>query len=291
MVEFGNKHGGNSVQSRTPFLVDGCQNQQRVESFYHYFCTSVSQTVHCGEHYTEAVEERHADAKFVICREFHVFARQETIVGDVVVCQHYSLGESGSSRSVLHVHGIVTAYFLLGFFQFFVINVLSQQQDFCRVIHAAVFFLSDIDYVAHVREALALQVSALEGLEFGQHGVRHVNETAVFFSVHDTQGMHIRVLAEIFQFGLFVVGVYRNGYGTDLGTCIEECQPVGYIPCPDTDMGSFFHADAQQAFCQVIYSFVKLFPGKPQVAVGVNNVFFVGSGCSPVFTPVSQSTF
>ncbi len=63
-------------------------------------------------------------------------------------------------------------------------------------------------------------MSALAGVQFRQHGVGHLYKVAVLFAVDDAQRMHVRVLAEVFQFGLFVVGVYRYVDGTYLGAGI-----------------------------------------------------------------------
>ena len=83
------------------------------------------------------------------------------------------------------------------------------------------FLLAYINNVAHVQEALALQMSAFAGFQFRQHGVSHLHEVAVFFAVDDAERVHIRVLAQVFQFGLFVIGVYGYIDGTDFGTGIQ----------------------------------------------------------------------
>jgi len=57
----------------------------------------MSQTVHGGQHYTEAVEQWNTTAEFIIAREFHVFSGQETIIADIVMCQHNPFGKSGCS--------------------------------------------------------------------------------------------------------------------------------------------------------------------------------------------------
>ena len=81
-------------------------------------------------------------------------------------------------------------------------------------------FLPYIDNVFHVWEAFAFQVAPLAGSQFGEHLISHLHEIAVFLAVDNAQGMHIRVLAEVFQFGLFIVGIYGNVDGSYLGTGI-----------------------------------------------------------------------
>lgn len=168
---------------------------------------------------------------------------------------------------------------------------VSWQFNFRRIIHPAVFLLPDIDNVAHVREAFALHVPALESLQFGQHLVGHLHKIAVPLTVYDAEGMHVRVLAQVFQFRLLVVGVHRNGYGTYLGTSIEEGQPVGHVFRPDAHMCAMGHPDGKQPLCHVVHTAVELAPRKAQVAVGINQIFFVRRHGSPVFQPVAQCPF
>ena len=97
MVQFGDEHGGHTVECRATFFVDGGQYYQRVETFHHYFRTAVCQAVHGGEYHAEAVKQRYADAEFVVGGKFHVLARQETVVGNVVVGKHDALRESCSA--------------------------------------------------------------------------------------------------------------------------------------------------------------------------------------------------
>ena len=47
-----------------------------------------------------------------------------------------------------------------------------------------------------------------------------LNELKSQVTCHDAEGMHVGVLAEIFQLGLFVVGVYRYVDGTYLGASV-----------------------------------------------------------------------
>ena len=63
-------------------------------------------------------------------------------------------------------------------------------------------------------------MSAFAGFQLGQHCIGHLYEVAVLLTIYDTEGMHIRVLAKIFQFGLLIVRIYSNIYRPNLGTGI-----------------------------------------------------------------------
>ena len=152
-------------------------------------------------------------------------------------------------------------------------------------------FLPYVDYILHIREALAFQMSALAGFQFRQHGVGHLYEVAVFLAVDDTERVHIRILAQVLQFGLFIVGVYRYINGAYFGAGIQQCQPVRYVCRPDADVCSPFHADSDKSFCHVVHSAVELAPGEAQITVGVNNIFFVRCSCGPMLQPLAKRSF
>ena len=172
-----------------------------------------------------------------------------------------------------------------------VVHVVAQQEDFGGVVHAAVFLLPHIDHVPHIGESFALEVSALAGAQLGQHGVGHLHEVAILFAVDNAQGVHVRVLAEVFQFGLLVVGVHRDIDGAYLGAGVEQGEPVGHVGGPDAHVRATLHADGDEALGHVVHATVELAPGETQVAVGVNDVFFVGGGFGPVFQPLAEGTF
>ena len=75
-------------------------------------------------------------------------------------------------------------------------------------------------------------MSALAGSQFGQHLVGHLYVVALPRAVGYAQCVHVGVLAQIFQFRLFVVGVHGDKYGTNLCGGIEEGEPVGNVGGP-----------------------------------------------------------
>ena len=85
MVQLSDEHGGHAVEGRTAFLMDGGQDDERVEALHHDLGAAVGQAVHRGQHHAEAVEQGDADAELVVLRELHVLAGEEAIVGNVVV--------------------------------------------------------------------------------------------------------------------------------------------------------------------------------------------------------------
>ena len=152
----------------------------------------MSQTVHGSKHYTEAMEERYTDAEFVFRSKLHVFTGEETIVGNVVMGQHNPLWETCCTGCILHVYHIVAIDFLLGFNQFFIFDIATQEKDFCCIVHTAILFLTDVDYVLHLWETFAFQIATLASLQFRKHGIDHVHEIiATSVAVYNTQGMHV----------------------------------------------------------------------------------------------------
>ena len=152
--------------------------------------------------------------------EFAGLTGKETVVGNVVVGKHDAFRESRSAGGVLHVHYIVASDLTFEFIQAAVFYIVAQEKYFGRVVHAPVLLLPHVDDVFHIRETFAFQVSALAGLQFRKHGIGHLHKVTVLFAIDDAEGMHVGVLAEIFQLGLFVVGVYRYVDGTYLGASV-----------------------------------------------------------------------
>ena len=103
--------------------------------------------------------------------------------------------------------------------------------------------------------------------------------------------MHIGILNQILELVLLVVGVYGDAYGSYLGACIEECEPVGHVLSPQANVAAFGDAYRNQAAGHIVNPFVELLPGKTQVAVRIYNVFLIGSNLSPMLKPVSKCSF
>ena len=125
MVQLGDEHRRYAIKSGTTLLVDRGQHHQRVELLDHYLRTAVRQDIHRGQYHAEAVEQRNAAAELVVCRELHVFSRQETIIGNIVVGEHNALGEARRTGGVLHVDHIVAADLLFGRLQVVVADIFA----------------------------------------------------------------------------------------------------------------------------------------------------------------------
>ena len=174
--------------------------------------------------------------------------------------QHHSLGEARRTRCILHIAYIMAVHLTLHLVEFLVLDVLSQQQQLCGIIHTTVFLHANEHHILHIRETLTVQMATLATLQFRQHRIGHIDIVAIPCTISDTEGMHVGVLTEIFQLVLFIVGVHRNQHSTNLGGRIKEGKPIGHIRCPDTHIRSFLHANGDQTFGQVIHTLVELTP-------------------------------
>ena len=182
-------------------------------------------------------------------------------------------------------------YLIFEFIQAAVFYIVAQEKYFGRVVHAPVLLLPHVDDVFHIRETFAFQVSALAGLQFRKHGIGHLHKVTVLFAINDTKCMHIRILAKIFQFRLLIIRIYCDVYRTNLGTGIQQCQPIGHVRCPYADMSTTFHPNSDQSFRHIIHTLVQLTPGKTKITVGIYDIFLIGSLFGPMFQPLSKSTF
>ena len=136
--------------------MDGGQHHERVKLLDHHFGTAVRQTVHRGQHHTEAVEQRHTDAEFVVLGKAHVLACEVTIIADTIVRQHHTLGKSCRSAGILHVAHIVAVHLALHLLKGLIFDVLSQQQQLGRIEHTAILLHTYIYYILQVRELFAV---------------------------------------------------------------------------------------------------------------------------------------
>ncbi len=265
-----------------------CQYHKRIELLNHHLRTAVGETVHRGQHHTEAMEQRYAYAQLVFLCECHVLACDETIVGDVVMREHHTLREARRATRVLHVYHIVASHLALHLRQHLVVDVLTQQQQLSGVEHAAMLLHADVHHVLHIREALAHQVAALAVAQLRQHFVRHVHVVALPRTVGDTQRMHVGILAEELQLRLFVVRVHRHQHRSNFRRSIKERQPVRHVRSPNAYVRALLHTDGEQAFRKVVDTFVERGPRESQVTVAIHNIFPVGRHRCPVFKPLTQ---
>ena len=288
MVELRNKHGGHTVKHRTPFLVNGCKGNKRIKFFDHHLRAAVSEAAHGGQHHSEAVKQRHAYTTFIIGGKLHVYSGEVTVVHYVVMCEHNSFRKSGCARGILHIDHILTASQSAKPFEFIVIHVIPQQQNFGRVVHSPILFLPDINHVFQFRKAFASELAALSGFQFGHQIVNNIRIIVSGSSVGHAKGVHIRILEQIGHFFGFVACVYRDSNSTDFGGSIEESQPVGYILRPYPYIRSAGYPNCYQPFGHIVHTFVEGFPAETQVAVGINDIFLIGRFGCPVLKPVAQ---
>ena len=148
--------------------------------------------VHSRQNDPETVEQRNAYAQLVLRSKLHMLTCKEAVVSYIIMCKHHTLRKSCRSGCVLHVHHIMAAHLRLCLHEVVVIDIASQKQDFCSIIHTAIFLLSDVDHILHAREPLALEITSLAGPEFRKHGIDHIHiivTTSV--SIHDTESVHV----------------------------------------------------------------------------------------------------
>ena len=290
MIKLCNKHGGHTVKHRAAFLVDGSEGNERIKPLHHHLRTAMRKAAHGGQHHTKAVKQRYTDTAFIFRGKFHVYTGEVSVVGDVVMGEHHPFGKTGGSGGVLHIHHIVATGEVAKPGQFIIFHIIAQQEYFGRIVHAAVFFLTDVHHVFQFRKPFTFEFTALRGFQFGHQLIDNVGIVISGHSVSHTQGVHIRVFEQVRNFFRLVVGIDGNCHRTNFGRCVEKCKPVGYVLRPDTHVGSTAYTYGYQSFCHIVNTLVEGLPGEAQVTVGVNYIFFVGSFSSPVFEPVTQGS-
>ena len=131
-------------------------------------------------------------------------------------------------------------------------------------------------------------MAALTVLELGQHRIGHVDVVTVPRTIGDTEGVHVRVLAQVLQLTLLVVRIDRHQHGSNLRCGIEERQPVGHVRGPDTNIRTPFHTDGNQSLGKVVHSLIELTPREAQITVAIYNVFFIRCSLCPMLEPLTE---
>src|SRR5690242_19763199 len=102
------EHGGHAVQRGTAFGLHGPQGRDRVEGRSRDdHARTVAGRGEVAHDHAEAVVERHRDADPVRLGVVAQLADEERVVEDVVVRQRRTLRETGGTRGVLNVDGVV----------------------------------------------------------------------------------------------------------------------------------------------------------------------------------------
>ena len=104
------EHGGDAIQARATFLLDGFERGCRVKgrSGDHH-AGAVARRRQVAHDHAEAVVEGHRQADPVLLRVAHELADEEAVVQDVVVAQRGALGEPRRARGVLDVDRVIGA--------------------------------------------------------------------------------------------------------------------------------------------------------------------------------------
>ena len=151
MVEHGDKHGRNAVETGDPFLVDAGQG---------ILCGKIGKrTQRCavghrsghGKHHTEAMEHGNLYHHPVRGRQAHPVANAFAVIDNVIVCQHNAFRKTCCTGCILHVadivrldalgHGVQGLNRLHGFFK----------------RQAALLNKTDCDHIPEERQLFAVQ--------------------------------------------------------------------------------------------------------------------------------------
>ena len=108
MIQFRNKHRGHAVQRGAALTRDGLQRLEwRKMRGGQDHRRAVSHASEIREHHPETMIKRHRDAEPVAVRETHSIADPESIVEDVVMREHRTLGKARRARGVLDVNDVI----------------------------------------------------------------------------------------------------------------------------------------------------------------------------------------
>ena len=107
MIEHGDKHGRNAVETGDALLVDAGQGALCGEIGKRTQSRAVGHGGRHGQHHAEAVEHRNLDHHPVRGGQAHAVADAFSVVDNIIMCQHNAFRESGRTGGILHIADVV----------------------------------------------------------------------------------------------------------------------------------------------------------------------------------------
>jgi len=246
MLQFGNKHGGNAVNCRTFFLLDGLQDLERVEDFHRDHGGAMGHAGHDRQNGAKAVEKWNRNAESVPVGELHAFANVEAVVDQVVMGEHDPLGKAGSAGGVLHVDDIMPVQGRLNPCQFAVGHLFPHGDDLFKVDHAGGCFFADEHHGFENRQLRTVEFPCFGGCQFRHHLVQRGHIIGVLPGIDHEEGGGIGLFKKILQLRRLVSGVDRYQNGADLGACELQYNPLRDVVGPDGDVVTFFDSHGKE---------------------------------------------
>ena len=258
MLEHGDEHGGDPVESRHMFVVDAGQRGFGRKIGDGQNGPAVGHGGRHCQHHTEAVEHRHLDHEPVRRGQIHAVPDTLAVVDNIVMREHHALGKSGRAGRILHVGDIVdihrrrhAPHFLDGCAGRVLEGFLPGDGTGHPKAHR--------DHIAKERQAPRVQ--SLAGLLFGQFRTQLLHDLLIIgipVAVDHHQCMGVGLPQQIFRLMDLVGGIHRHQHRADLGRRPEGQKPLGHIGRPDRHLGACTDAERNQDSREFVHIIPKL---------------------------------
>ena len=217
------------------------------------------------------MEQGHVEAQTVGGTVVHVGSQPVTVVGDVEMREHDTLGESCGPGCVLHHGDVVDIHRVLPFLVILIGYHDRKGLDLAHGIHSAVLYGPQEYDLLEVGVRLAVEVLPGLGEELGYEIVNRLDIVGVPDTVYEEKDIHIRLLEHIIQFFRLIIGVDRQEDGTDLRGSEHQGDPIRDVRRPDSDLHALLNTHRHETFRYTVDLYSPFLPGKTKLPVDVHD--------------------
>ena len=247
MIKQSNKHGGHTIKAGDVLIIDTCQRRLRREVRHGQQSTAMGHGRRHGKHHTKAVEHGHLDHHTIRGGQVHTVTNGLTIVYNIAMGQHNTLGEAGGTGGVLHVtyiigfnQGSAATHFLMG-------HQGSTLQHLLP-IQTAGHIKAYGYYVAQEGQILRIQrLTRRQSLQFRTQFFNDLTIVNILTIFDHDQSMGIGLFQQILDLVDLICCVNGNQNRTDLSSSPEGNKPSRDVGRPHCHMIAGFYAQRDQS--------------------------------------------
>ena len=202
------------------------------------------------KYHSEAVEHRNLYHHTVAGRKIHTVADKLTVVYDIIVCKHYTLGESRRTRGVLHICNVVNVD-RRGTSAHFFGSDLRRKLKRCFPSESTLHFEADGNNISEEGKSAAVErTSGSAVLKLGAELFHNFLVVSVTPAVSYDKSVRVRLTEEVFCLVYLVCRIYRNENCADLNACPERDKPLGNVRRPNSDLITLLYAESDKSTCK-----------------------------------------
>ena len=247
MVQNGDKHRGDSIDSRTTLLLYKLQCLKGIKTLHYDHRRAVIYTVE-GTHDTpETMEKRYLDQETILLGHAHNVTHHPRVVDNIMMRQHYPFREPGRPGGILHIDHVVYINRHFTIPQLFIRNRSARPHDIIKTARSPLTpFISYTYNILERREPIRSYLLHIGAFDFRHHLPYNTRKTRSSVFLDMDQRCRIRLVEDIFQFMRLVIGIDRDQDGSDHPETELQVQPLWNIGGPDRNMITLLDTDRHE---------------------------------------------